>query len=227
MCEYSDVCRRVAQYRYQSGFSQEQMANILDMTQENYSHIENGKVKIAGSVIRDFFKLGWDIDYIITGRRFELHNDFSDTFMEFEDKNDRSFASRMIAELMILQMLKTNHTLTDEQRSIVKITCYYLRHWDNFSMFAFIRTLEGVNQTVMAGKLGVSYKTYGAFERETKFPDALMLMECYNQYGYQPSLYLKYFDRKAIILNSIWENFDNVVRSKMNSCINNLKDILE
>lgn len=228
MIDYKDVCKRVAKCRKDSNMTQEKMGLILDMNQESYSYLENGNIKISGKNLKDFYKLGWDIDFILTGKTFNpISEDMHSTFMPFTEGSERNIAMKMMAEMMLLKLYKESESIADKDKDAILLLENIIKSWNNFSMFNYIRKKEGKTQEDMAEDIGTSVKTYRALERESRYPDAEILLHCYEQYNYQPTLYMDYYDRKLAAMGMVWNLLVTKDKEKIVDFVNTMKTTID
>lgn len=65
---YKDVLERFVKYREQRNISQNELAQMLRISQSYVSKMEVGKARISFEILTALYQQGWDIDYIITGQ---------------------------------------------------------------------------------------------------------------------------------------------------------------
>ena len=65
---YRDVLERFVKYREQRNISQNELAQMLCISQSYVSKMEVGKARISFDILTALYQKGWDIDYIITGQ---------------------------------------------------------------------------------------------------------------------------------------------------------------
>ena len=65
---YRDVLERFVKYREQRNISQNELAQMLCISQSYVSKMEVGKARISFDILTALYQQGWDIDYIITGQ---------------------------------------------------------------------------------------------------------------------------------------------------------------
>lgn len=65
---YKDVLERFVKYREQRNISQNELAQMLCISQSYVSKMEVGKARISFDILTALYQQGWDIDYIITGQ---------------------------------------------------------------------------------------------------------------------------------------------------------------
>lgn len=65
---YKDVLERFVKYREQRNISQNELAQMLRISQSYVSKMEVGKARISFEILTALYQKGWDIDYIITGQ---------------------------------------------------------------------------------------------------------------------------------------------------------------
>lgn len=78
----------------------------------------------------------------------------------------------------------------------------------------------------MAEKIGVGIKKYREIERENRYPDAEMLLSFYNMSGYQPMLFLNFYDRRLMSIKQVWNLLTKEEKVLMTEFIENIKSVL-
>lgn len=228
MGDYKDVLNRLAAYRKKLGATQKQIGQELGLSQEQYSYLENGKIKITESNLRSLLSNGWNIDYLITGMEFDSsRTELDDIFSQFEDGKTKEFVMKLLAEIL-LEKVRRNRMLEKqkETRAAVDLLEAILKSWDDFSMILFVRERLRMTQLVMAEKVGVGIKKYRDIEKEKRFPDAELLLSFYTMSGYQPLLFLNYSDRRLMSMNMVWTMLTKKEKAAVIDFIQALKRIL-
>lgn len=228
MGDYKDVLKRLAAYRKKLGATQKQIGQELGLSQEQYSYLENGKIKITESNLRSLLNSGWNIDYLITGIEFDSNStELEDIFSQFEDSRTKEFVMKLLAEIL-LEKAGSNKALEKhkETGAAVDLLEAVLKSWDDFSMTLFVREQLHLTQLVMAEKIGVGIKKYRDIEREKRFPDAEMLLSFYSMSGYRPLLFLDYYDRRLMSMNMVWAMLTKKEKRVVIDFVRALKHIL-
>lgn len=205
MSSYDDVLGRLHECRKRSGLTQEQMGEQLGMKQEQYSYLERGESRISDNNLRVFHKMGWNIDYIITGKTYVQDcRELKHIFKEF-DESERTAAMKFPAELLVNRVRKYDSGQdTAIDTKYIDLLDSLTTYWETFSMVHFVRSRMDISQIEMANQIGVGIKKYRDYEREIRYPDAEMLLQFYNMSGYQPTLFLDVTDRRFLAMNYVW-----------------------
>ncbi len=228
MSNYDKMCKRLIAYRNSLGLYQKDLGQLLGVTQEQYSYIENGVTKITDVHLRVFAQIGMDIDYLVVGETIKTEAKELDFISElFYDEENRNFALKLIAELTLKILSKADtHTFTKMDLNMLKLLEGYLEEWNDFSMISYVRLAMNSSQIDMAQLLGIGIKKYRAFEKEERFPDADLLIELYNMSGYPPSLFLDLYDRKLLVLKCVWKLLDADSRKRIFDLVDKISIIL-
>lgn len=205
MSKYEYVLDRLIYFRKSLKMTQVQMAEKLNISQEQYSYLENGKVKITAEILKGLNELGLDINYLITGKNSDSTNK-NKISMILENVKSTEYKSKMIRLLVYLLSLvaiKDKENDIEESKN-QKLLGYLEKHWDDFSMILYVREQLHCSQLTMADELGLGIKKYRKLEKEIIYPDAELLFEICRISKYPPVLFLDICDRKIYILDLLW-----------------------
>lgn len=228
MGDYTDVLKRLVMYRKSFGFIQRDLAEKVGIGQEQYSYIENGSVKISGHLLLEFMKLGFETDELIAGRSYIYDaDDIEIAVNTIETEEDKNFALKMLAELIVKNSRKRRKEISEEAEENMKMLEALSETWDEFSMTEFVRKKQTISQIEMAERLGLGIKKYRELEKEKIYPDAETLLSLYNMTNYQPTLFMHMSDRKVQIIKSIWGIFTKEEKEKLLSYAVSSVSILE
>lgn len=228
MGNYQDVLKRMTAYRKKIGATQKQIGEKLGLSQEQYSYLENGITKITDKNLKELLRTGWNIDYIITG--IEYKNDrteLDDVFVDFHDKETKEFVMKLLAEVLLQKGRTACWAEQDEEakRSLDLLEAI-IKSWDDFSMSLFVREHLQLSQILMAERIGVGIKKYREIERENRYPDAEMLLTFYNMSGYQPILFMNFYDRRVMSIKQVWKLLSQKEKTEMLKFIHWIKEVL-
>ena len=228
MGNYQDVLKRMTAYRKKIGATQKQIGEKLGLSQEQYSYLENGITKITDKNLKELLRTGWNIDYIITG--IEYKNDrteLDDVFVDFHDKETKEFVMKLLAEVL-LQKGRTAcwAEQNEEAKRSLDLLEAIIKSWDDFSMILFVREHLQLSQILMAERIGVGIKKYREIERENRYPDAEMLLTFYNMSGYQPILFMNFYDRRLMSIKQVWKLLSQKEKTEMLEFIHWIKEVL-
>lgn len=215
MTTYENVLKRLTSYRKSAGLTQEEIARKLKISQEVYSCIENGKVKISGQLMMKLDNLGLSIDGLISGKTYSYKAcDLETTINSIADDKIKDFILKLLSEIMVSEFNKNSAALSDNFL-LIEALC---NSWHDFSMLRFVRSRLKLNQIDMAERLGLGIKKYRVLGREMIYPDAEMLLFIYNMSGYEPALFMNMPGRKFQIVKSVWETLSPEKKTSLVKC---------
>ena len=228
MNHYDEMLKRLRAYRRSLGLKQRQMCKAIGVTQEQYSYIENGFIRITDSHLRVFHSMGLDLNYLITSKKYNYAaEDFDILLNEFKEPQ-RNFVMKIIAELLVEKWERKDFP-QDMTKNVIKriqLLSAVLDLWNSFSMLELVRNEQGISQVEMMQKLGVGIKKYRLLEREEEFPDADILLSLYDISGYPPIMFMDIYDRRLLAVKAVWVIAKTKYRSDIAGFVKPLKDIL-
>ena len=228
MNNYDEMLKRLRAYRRSLGLKQRQMCKAIGVTQEQYSYIENGFIRITDSHLRVFHSMGLDLNYLITGKKYNYAaEDFDILLNEFKEPQ-RNFVMKIIAELLVEKWERKDFP-QDMTKNVIKriqLLSAVLDLWNSFSMLELVRNEQGISQVEMMQKLGVGIKKYRLLEREEEFPDADILLSLYDISGYPPIMFMDIYDKRLLAVKAVWVMAKAKYRSDIARFVMPLKDIL-
>lgn len=229
MNSYQDVLKRLVAYRKRLGMTQKEIAVEIEVSQEQYSYLENGIIKITDKNLQGFLKNGWDIDYIITGTEsWNQKTELDDIFTRFEREEEKNLAMKLLAEVMLMKEERRSSEKENIPAANMKeLLEAVVQSWNQFSMCLFVREQLQLSQIAMAERIGVGIKKYREIERQTRYPDAEILLSFYNMSGYQPILFLDVQDRRMLIIKLFWHLLGADERQIMTEFIKYVKTVIE
>lgn len=205
MSSYEEMLKRLRAYRKSIGLRQRQIGEIFGVSQELYSYIESGTIKITDDNLKALFGIGLNVDYLLTGKEYDYTAEELDSVLDGMNGDNRKFAVKLLAEVMVE---KAEHRspaeMPEDAARSIRLLAAALQSWDNFSMVNYVREDNGCSQLDMVQKLGIGIKKYREIERENRYPDAELLLNLYNMSGYQPMLFMNIRDRKLLAVKMIW-----------------------
>ena len=228
MNHYDEMLKRLRAYRRSLGLKQRQMCKAIGVTQEQYSYIENGFIRITDSHLRVFHSMGLDLNYLITSKKYNYAaEDFDILLNEFKEPQ-RNFVMKIIAELLVEKWERKDFP-QDMTKNVIKriqLLSAVLDLWNSFSMLELVRNEQGISQVEMMQKLGVGIKKYRLLEREEEFPDADILLSLYDISGYPPIMFMDIYDKRLLAVKAVWVMAKAKYRSDIARFVMPLKDIL-
>lgn len=205
MSDYGEMLERLRAYRKTTGLKQRQMCEAVGVSQERYSYLENGQVKLTSDNLKALCAIGIDIDYLLTGNEYEYAADELDKALGKIDEPRRDFVMKILAEVIVEKWSYGGFArMSDDSLKNMHLLESALQSWDSFSMVGFVREDSGLSQFDMGQKLGVGVKKYRALEHEERYPDADMLLDLYKISGYPPTMFMDISDRRLLAIKAVW-----------------------
>lgn len=232
MGKYEYVLERLVQFRKSLNLTQVQMAEKLNIGQEQYSYLENGKVKITAELLQALNGLGLDINYLITGEYNDIcKNMVFDMFESVTNEEYRKKMKRLMIYLLNIVFIKdtTDETAVGEEQSLLMSLEKY---GEEFSMLLYVREKLNLSQIAMADELGLGIKKYRKLEKELIYPDAELLFVLWQKSNCPPVLFLDLCDRELYIIDLFWNELSKEQRIKIEDIFHEIeqcckKDLLQ
>lgn len=224
MSGYEYVLERLIQFRKSLNLTQAKMAEKLNISQEQYSYLETGKVKITAELLKKLAELGLDINYFITGELCDNsgENKLSLMFQSLEGSEHKTELKRMICYMICLLGGKAGGDKSTNQR----LLDYMNMHRDDFSMVLFVREDLNYQQIPLANELGLGIKKYRKMEKGSIYPDAELLYELYKKSGYLPILFLDICDREEYVMDLFWNEIPKERQAQLRDIFVNIDKML-
>lgn len=206
MSDYDEMLKRLQAYRKSLGLKQRQICKTVGVTQEQYSYLENGLVKLTDDNLKALYSIGLDLDYLITGKEYDYAAEDLDILLSEFEESHKDFVMKMIAEVIVEKWSRGSlgQDMSDEALKNVHLLSAALQSWDRFSMVEFVREDSNFSQFDMMQKLGIGIKKYRALEKEERYPDAELLLNLYSMSGYPPAMFMNISDRRLLAIKTIW-----------------------
>lgn len=207
MCtNYEIIPRRLQEYRRRLELTQQEMADLFNVSPTEYNRLENGKYIIPFERLKAFLNNGGDIYYLFTGQRYQTG--ISDYYLE-KCKNswDRAQILKLLVWVLETGLHKGNISLEEDINALWKYVLIAENEYSTKNVWENIRKAEDKSQVIMAEILQINVKRYRRFEREEQLPDAYILLTLYQQLRYSPMLFLE--DKLCFpdVINQIWDMF--------------------
>lgn len=196
--QYRLVVERLEAYRKNYHIVQVQMADLLEVTQSQYSKIELGKIKLSFDSVRKLYQSGWDIDMIITGETSVP------LLAELEGMLVESPGQELINSLKLCESAMEKWCSEDKTDMPVgcKLMKNYLLSEKEMTPMQRLRMICGESQVDMAEMIGVNIKKYRDLEKGKVNPDAELLANIYEKTACKPKFFL---DETAYYLSVVSE----------------------
>ena len=206
MSDYDEMLKRLQAYRKSLGLKQRQICKTVGVTQEQYSYLENGLVKLTDDNLKALYGIGLDLDYLITGKEYDYTAEDLDILLSEFEESHKDFVMKMIAEVIVEKWSRGSlrQDMPEEALKNVHLLSAALQSWDRFSMVEFVREDSNFSQFDMMQKLGIGIKKYRALEKEERYPDAELLLNLYSMSGYPPAMFMNISDRRLLAIKTIW-----------------------
>lgn len=201
---YEDFLKRLIQYRRRLNMTQEVASELLGITQSQLSKQELGKTIVPYKSLVVFAKMGWDVDYLLTGKSFQSETSELTDMLEKIEGIYYGPMLEMIAWVLSMGLEKSAHTLSTEEQCELCILRMKCDNDADRSIIYEIRKIAGEAQIAMAEKLGVNIKKYRALEKVQVYPDADLLLGIYRITGCKPSLFLATEKVESVIIDDLW-----------------------
>lgn len=205
---YEEFLKRLVAYRNRLNMTQEMTSKALGITQSQLSKQELGKIIVPYKSLACLMKMGWDVDYLLTGKSFRREtSELSIMLHDVDGINYRSMLE-FTAWMLARGIEKSASGLSLEEKCEICILKMKCDEDADESIMYEIRKIAGEAQIAMAEKLGVNIKKYRALEKEQVYPDAELLLGIYRITGCRPSLFLMTDHVENVIIDDLWGRID-------------------
>lgn len=214
---YGEALARLSSYREKHNLSQEDMGNIMGITQSHYSKVEQGTKMISGTALLNLHKYSMDVDQVLTGEETlitELDGYLSNCKSEHRDELIHLFVW-LINRGTVMMHKKEEWENVNYSREIELL---HMKDWDSKvhdNIWYGIRTIIHHKQEDMAKLLGINIKKYRKMEKKNGIPDAQVLVNLYEKTGIMPSILLEKRITNLNVINHIWERFTPEIKKKL------------
>ena len=223
---YEEFLKRLVQYRIRLNMTQETISRQLGITQSQLSKQELGKIIVPYKSLVSFMKMGWDVDYLLTGKSFRREESkLTDMLNDVEEVNYKPMLE-FIAWTLARGIEKSASGLSMEDQCEICILKMKCNEDTDESIMYEIRKIAGEAQIAMAERLGVNIKKYRALEKEQVFPDAELLLGIYEITGCRPSLFLMDDHIEDVIIDDLWSRVDSERRKEILSIISQVEQFM-
>lgn len=212
---YEDFLQRFVQCRQEHNMTQEEVGLRLGITQSQFSKIELGKIIVSYKCLKILMDIGWDIDYLITGKRSSYRaSELSILVTKIEEKDKRVLLSALT--LLLEQGIdKSVVNISFETKCEIGILKMRAGDIAADSVLHEIRRISGMAQIPMSEKLGVNIKKYRMLEKDKVNPDAELLLRIFKETGCRPSFLLEVADIEVKIIDDLWDQIMPEIREKI------------
>ena len=223
---YEEFLKRLVQYRIRLNMTQETISRQLGITQSQLSKQELGKIIVPYKSLVSFMKMGWDVDYLLTGKSFRREESkLTDMLNDVEEVNYKPMLE-FIAWTLARGIEKSASGLSMEDQCEICILKMKCNEDTDESIMYEIRKIAGEAQIAMAERLGVNIKKYRALDKEQVFPDAELLIGIYEITGCRPSLFLMDDHIEDVIIDDLWSRVDSERRKEILAIISQVEQFM-
>lgn len=201
---YEEFLKRLVQYRKQMHMTQDRISRELEITQSQLSKQELGKTIMTYKSLVRLMNMGWDIDYLFTGKDSVRKPSELAALLEKAGEENQKSLLEFITWALDKAMKQSHKELSPEEKCEIGILKMKSGKDADGSIMYEIRKISGEAQIPMADKLGVNIKKYRALERNQIEPDAELLLGIYEETGCKPSLFLTTERIESLIIDDLW-----------------------
>ncbi|MDE6892166.1 MAG: helix-turn-helix domain-containing protein [Lachnospiraceae bacterium] len=202
--KYDNFLLRLNQYRLRLNMTQEDTSNELGITQSQYSKMELGKTIIPYKIMETLMKMGWDVDYLVTGKESFQNTSELNTLIDRVEESYRKDLLGVAAWFLEQGINKCALNISFETKCEIGILKKMAMEENFESVLYEARKIAGIAQIPMSEKLGVNIKKYRKLEKKQICPDAELLLRIYEETGCKPSLLFECADVGRLIINDLW-----------------------
>lgn len=224
--KYDNFLLRLNQYRLRLNMTQEDTSSELGITQSQYSKMELGRTIIPYKVLELLMGMGWDVDYLVTGKESFQKNSELNSLMEKAEESYRKDLLGAIVWFLEQGINKCVLNLSFETKCEIGILKKRASERDFDSVLYEARKIAGIAQIPMSEKLGVNIKKYRKLEKKQLCPDAELLLRIYETTGCKPSLLFSCTNVEQMIINDLWNCITPPVRKSILSLLEQVYDFL-
>ncbi len=213
MGAYEAFLERMEMYRQIVGLSQQELSNLLEITQSQYSKLALGRVRVSFSVLSSLMDNNWDVDYLITGVKSEPVVKSSECeILKLYETADKNKKLGMI-ELIYWLISHTESESVYRDKFDWKYLTQKIQNQDEKRTIKLIRDSANLTQIDMTEVMCVNIKKYRQIENGIQLPDADMMCRLYDRTGCRPAIILRPDDFGRIIAN-LWKLLSEDKRRK-------------
>lgn len=206
--EYQQVLNRIVQFRRQVGKSQVELSDHTSLSQAQLCRLEAGFNRYQAQTLREYAKLGMDIDYVITGEHRKAGA--VELFIEQSGVNEWEEKEQLLelgAWALEVGLNYAKEKISQEKRDYFKEELRRYRvianHKDETVLYR-LRKFHELSQEEMAGQLAVGVKKYRSMERGISDIDIELIWNAYRKFHCSPSYLLGGHIENFSTLNEIW-----------------------
>ncbi len=215
MCSsYEDFLHRLYQYRVRLNLTQAETGHRLGITQSQFSKMELGKTIVPYKTLELLLNMGWDVDFLLTGKKFYV-NDSKLSILMYEEEDSEQKLLSAIVWFLEQGIEKSIAEMSFETKCEIEILKMRADGGVPESILYEIRRISGIAQIPMAEKLGVNIKKYRMLEKNKTAPDAELLLRLYEVTGCRPTLLLENRNVEKLIINELWNQLTQPIQKRI------------
>lgn len=213
---YSDVLKRLKQYRKKMKINQTSMGQKIGLTQSHYSKVERRDKIISHDALMKLDEHGLDMDFLITGI-VAKKTVLDDLFWECPLKQRAVFLNLMFVYVNSALNTLGKQKILPCNREMAILEFHLTEKTDHHTdmIWKCIRDASGLTQERFAYELDMGLKSYREIENERTMPNAEILTILYERYGYYPSLVNKMNPNYLLMINEVWLEIPDNMQSEI------------
>lgn len=185
--DYSNMIKRLIQYREKLKLTQLQVSEMLEISQSNYSKVELQKVVLSGGGFSKLYACGWDIDYMMTGKESRLATPTLQQALGVPEQENYPLYALFC---WCVRNRISTETLSESDQKELTILQLIVEQEKEDSALYYIRESMHLCQEEMAEQLVTSVKNYRDMEKGIRKPDGMMLFDLMRLTNCRPSLFI-------------------------------------
>lgn len=205
---YKAFCKRMSIDRKMKNYDQSAMAERVGMTTPEYSNRESGRSMVSGTDLKKLWDSGADIDKLLVDvDEKPCRHVISSEIDTFGDESKKEYVREVVSEHVLYMCEQKLDSFSDEIVKDIQLLRAVDKDSTKDSMLKCIRDVNDItDQQVISDNLGISRYKYSKIENNKEFPDAMVLIRLYQQYGCLPSMFLNLYDVRDRLLDYIFDS---------------------
>lgn len=222
---YKAFCKRMSIDRKMKNYDQSAMAERVGMTTPEYSNRESGRSMVSGTDLKKLWDSGADIDKLLVDvDEKPCRHVISSEIDTFGDESKKEYVREVVSEHVLYMCEQKLDSFSDEIVKDIQLLRAVDKDSTKDSMLKCIRDVNDItDQQVISDNLGISRYKYSEIENNKEFPDAMVLIRLYQQYGCLPSMFLNLYDVRDRLLDYIFDSMSEKDQKIILSFISNLR----
>lgn len=222
---YKAFCKRMSIDRKMKNYDQSAMAERVGMTTPEYSNMESGRSMVSGTDLKKLWDSGADIDKLLVDvEEKPCRHVISSEIDTFGDESKKEYVRGVVSEHVLYMCEQKLDSFSDEIVKDIQLLRAVDKDSTKESMLKCIRDVNDItDQQVISDNLGISRYKYSKIENNKEFPDAMVLIRLYQQYGCLPSMFLNLYDVRDRLLDYIFDSMSENDQKIILSFIGNLR----